>query len=157
MESEEELKSLLTKVKEESETTGLKLSIQKAKIMISTPITSWHIEGGKVESVTDFNFLGSKITVDSDYSHEIKTLALWEEINDKSRECIKKQRHHLPIKVDTVKAIVFPVVMYGYELDYKESWALNSWCFWTVVLEKTFESPLDCNKIQPVHPKGNQS
>ena len=71
MESEEELKSLLTKVKEESETTGLKLSIQKAKIMISTPITSWHIEGGKVESVADFNFLGSKITVDSDYSHEI--------------------------------------------------------------------------------------
>ena len=75
MESEEELKSLLTKVKEESETTGLKLSIQKAKIMISTPITSWHIEGGKVESVADFNFLGSKITVDSDCSHKIKTLA----------------------------------------------------------------------------------
>ena len=133
MESEEELKSLLTKVKEESETTGLKLSIQKAKIMISTPITSWHIEGGKVESVTDFNFLGSKITVDSDYSHEIKTLALWEEINDKSRECIKKQRHHLPIKVDTVKAIVFPVVMYGcqsWTIKKTERWRIDAFELW---------------------------
>ena len=98
MESEEELKSLLTKVKEESEKTGLKLSIQKAKIMISTPISSWQIEEEKVESVTDFNVLGSKITVDSDCSHEIKTLALWEEINDKYRECIKKQIHHFADK-----------------------------------------------------------
>ena len=128
-----ELKSFLMKVKEESETTGLKLSIQKAKILISTPITSWHIEGGKVESVTDFNFLGSKITVDSDYSHEIKTLALWEEINDKSRECIKKQRHHLPIKVDTVKAIVFPVVMYGcqsWTIKKTERWRIDAFELW---------------------------
>ena len=76
MESEEELKSLLIRVKEEREKTGLKLSIQKPKIMISTPITAWQIEGEKVESVTDFNFFGSKITVDSDCSHEIDTCSL---------------------------------------------------------------------------------
>ena len=152
MESEEELKSLLTKVKEESETTGLKLSIQKAKIMISTPITSWHIEGGKVESVTDFNFLGSKITVDSDYSHEIKTLALWEEINDKSRECIKKQRHHFANKGSSSQSYSFSSSqVWMWELDYKEHWTPKNWCFWTVVLEKTLDSPLDCKEFKLVN------
>ena len=77
---------------------------------------------------------------------------------DQPRQHIKKQRHYLPTKVCLVKAMVFPVVMYGlWELDYKESWALKNWCFWTVVLEKTLESPLDSKEIQPVHPKGDQS
>ena len=97
-ESEEELKSLL-KVKEESEKAGLKLNIQKNKIMASSPITSWQIEGEKVEAVTDFIFLGYKIIADSDCSHEIKkTLAPWKESYDKSRQSIKKQRHHFADK-----------------------------------------------------------
>ena len=92
-ESGEELKSLLMRVKEESEKAGLKLSIQKAKIMASGPIISWQIDEEKVQTVTDFLFLGSKITVDDDCSHE-KMLAPWKESYDKPRQCIKKQRHH---------------------------------------------------------------
>ena len=84
-ESEEELKSFLMRVKKESEKTGLKLNVQKAKIMASSPITSWQIEEEKVETVTGFNFLGSKITVDSDCSYEIKTLASWKKSYDKNR------------------------------------------------------------------------
>ena len=97
-EIEEELKSLLMRVKEESEKAGLKLNIQKTKIMASGPITSWQIEREKVETVTDFIFLGSKITVDNDYSHEIKTLAPWKKSCDEPRQCIKKQRHHIANK-----------------------------------------------------------
>ena len=93
-EREEELKNLLIKVKEESEKTGLKLKIQKTKIMASGPITSWQIDKETMEAVTDFIFLGSKITVDSDYSHEIKMLAPWKKSYDKPRLYIKKQRHH---------------------------------------------------------------
>ena len=92
--SVEEIKSLWMRVKEESGKAGLKLSVQKTKIKASDPIASWQIEGGKVEAVTDFLFLGSKITVDSDFSHEVKTLASWKESYDKSRQCIEKQRHH---------------------------------------------------------------
>ena len=87
-ESEKKLKSHLMRVKEESEKAGLKLNIKKKKIMVSSPITSWQIEGGKVEAVTDFIFLGSKITVDSDCRHKIKTLAPWKENYD-------KPRHHI--------------------------------------------------------------
>ena len=97
-ESKEEIKSLLVRVKEESEETGLKLNIQKTKIMASSPITSQQIDGEQVETVTDFIFLGSKITVDSDYSHEIKTVAPWKKICDEPRQCIKKQRHHIANK-----------------------------------------------------------
>ena len=94
-ESEEELKSLLIKVKEESEKVGLKLSIQKPKIMASSPITSWQIDGGTVETVSGFIFLGSKITADGDCSHKIKRhLLLGRKSYDKPRQCIKKQRHH---------------------------------------------------------------
>ena len=85
-ESEEELKSLLMKVKEESEKLGLKLNIQKTKIVASGPITSWQIDGGKVEALTDFLFLGSKITADGGCSHEIKTIASWKESCDKTRQ-----------------------------------------------------------------------
>ena len=93
-ESEEELKSLLLKMKEESEKVGLKLIIQRTKIMASSPIISWQIEGEKVERVTAFIFLGSKITADGDCDHEIKTLAPWKKSYDKPKQCIKKQRHH---------------------------------------------------------------
>ena len=97
-ESEEELKSLLMRVKEESEKAGLKLNIEKTKIMVFGSITSWQIEGGKVATVTDFIFSGSNITADDDCSHEIKTLAPWKESCDKHGQCIKKQRHHFANK-----------------------------------------------------------
>ena len=146
------------KVKEESEKVGLKLNIQKTKIVASSPITSWQIDGETMETMTDFIFLGSKITADGDWSHEIKRHSLiWWKVMTKVDNILKSRDNTLPTKVCLVKAMVFPVVMYECELDYKESWALNNWYFWTVVLEKTLESPLDCNKIQPVHPKGNQS
>ena len=87
-----------------------------------------------------------------------KTLTPWKKSYDKPREHIKSRDIILPTKVRLVKAMIFPVVMYESELDYKENWALKSWYFWTVVLEKkTLESPLDCKEIQPVHPKGDQS
>ena len=98
LESEEELKSLLITVKEKSEKAGLKLNIQKTKIMASGPITSWHIDGETMETVTDFIFLGSKITVDGDCSHEIKRLAPWKKSYDKPRQCIKKHRHYFADK-----------------------------------------------------------
>ena len=93
-ESEEELKSLLMKVNVESEKVGLKLNIQKTKIMASGPITSWQIDGETMEIVTDFIFLGSKITADGDFSHEIQTLAPWKKSYDQPRQFIKKQRHY---------------------------------------------------------------
>ena len=97
-ESEEELKSLLMKVKEESEKVGLKLNIQKTKIMASGPITSWEIDGETVLTVSDFIFMGSKITVDNDWSHEIKTLTPWKESYDQPRQHIKKQSHYFANK-----------------------------------------------------------
>ena len=97
-ESKVNLKSLLMKVKEESEKAVSKLSIQNTKIMASSPITSWQIQGGKVEAMTDFILLGSKITENSEYSHEIKVLAPWKESYDKHRQCIQKQRHHFADK-----------------------------------------------------------
>ena len=121
-ESEEELKSLLMRVKEESEKAGLKLNIQKTKIMASGPITSWQIDGKKVKTVTDFIFLGSKITVDSNYSQEIKRHLLLgrkamtnlDSILKETLQCIRRDIT-LPTKVCLVKAVVFPVVMYGCE------------------------------------------
>ena len=97
-ESEEELKSLLMKVKEESEKVGLKLNIQKTKIMASGPITSWQLDGETVDTVADFIFLGSKITVKGDCSHEIKTLIPWKESYDQPRQHIEKQRHYFANK-----------------------------------------------------------
>ena len=115
-ESEEELKSLLMKMKEESEKVCLKLSIQKTKIMASGPITSWEIDGETVETVSDFIFLGSKITADGDCSHEIKGLLLLGRKVMTNLDSIFKSRNiTLPTKVCVVKAMVFPVVMYGCE------------------------------------------
>ena len=115
-ESEEELKSLLMKVKEESEKVGLKLNIQKTKIMGSGPITLWQIDGETMETVTDFLFLGSKITADGDCSHEIKRCLLLGRKAMTNLDSILKSRDiTLPTKVHLVKAMVFPVVMYGCE------------------------------------------
>ena len=109
-ESEEELKSLLMKVKEESEKAGLKLNIQNTKTMASSPITSWQIDGETVETVTDFIFLCSKITADGDYSHEIKRQASWKKSYDQPKQHIKKQRHYFANNV-LIKTMIFPVVM----------------------------------------------
>ena len=126
--------------------------------MASSPSTSWQIDGETMETVRDFIFLGSKITADSDCSHEIKRhLLLGRKAMTNLDSRLKSRDITLPTNVSLVKAMVFPVVMYGSELDYKESWTLKNRCFWTVVLEKTLESPLDCKEIQPVHPRGNQS
>ena len=115
-ESEEELKSLLMKVKEENEKVGLKLNIQKTKIMASGPITSWEIDGETVETVSDFSFLGSNITVDGDCSHEIKRrLLLGRTVMTNLDGIFKSRDITLPTKVRLVEAVVFLVVMYGCE------------------------------------------
>ena len=119
-ESEEELKSLLMKVKEESEKVGLKFNIQKTKIMASGPITSWEIDGETVETVSDFILGGSKITADGDCSHEIKTLASWKKSYDQPRQHIKSRDITLPTNVRLLKAMVFSVVLYGCE-----SWTIK--------------------------------
>ena len=204
------------KVKEESEKVGLKLNIQRKKIMASSTMTSWQIDGETMETVTDFILGGSKITAESNCSYEIKRhLFLGRKAMTNLDSILKSRDIVLPTKVCLVKAMIFPVFMYGceswtikkaaaataakslqlcptlrdpmdcsppgssvygilkarvlewvviafssshawmWELDYKEGWAPKNWCFWTVVL--TLESPLDCQEIQPVHPKGNQS
>ena len=120
-ESKEKLKSLLMKVKEESEKVGLKLNIQKTKIMASSPITSWQIDGETEETVTDFIFLGSKITANGDFSHEIKRCLLLGRKGMTNLDRIFKSRDiTLPTKVHPVKAMIFPVVMYGCE-----SWTIK--------------------------------
>ena len=120
-ESEEELKSLLMKMKEESEKVGLKLNIQKTKIMASGPITSWEIDGETVEIVSDFIFLGSKITADGDCSHEIKRrLLLGRKVMTNLDSILKSRDIILPTKGHLVKTMVFPVVMYGCE-----SWTIR--------------------------------
>ena len=122
-ESKEELKSLLMKVKEESEKFDLKLNIQKTKIMASGPITSWRIHGETMETVTDFIFGGSKVTADGDSSHEIKRLgrlASWKKNSDQPRQHIKKHRHYFANKGPSSQSYSFPVVMYGCE-----SWTIK--------------------------------
>ena len=134
-ESEEELKSLLMKVKEESEKVGLKLNIQKTKIMASGPITSWQVDGETVETVADFIFLGSKIAANGDCSHEIKRHLLLGRKVITNRDCILKSRDMtLPTKVCLVKPMVFPVVMYGCEsctikkAEHQSIDAFELWC-----------------------------
>ena len=115
-ETEEELKSLLVKVKEESEKVGLKLNIQKTKILASSPITSWEIDGETEEMASDFIFMGSKITADGDCSHEIKRhLLLGRKVMTNLDSILKSRDVTLPTNVHLVKAMVFPVVMYGCE------------------------------------------
>ena len=156
-ESEKELKSLLMKMKEQSEKADLKLKIQKTKIIASSPITSWQTEGKKVEAVTEFIFLVSKITMDSDCSREIKRCLLHGRKAMTDLDSVLKSRDiTLPTKVHVVKAMIFPVVRYRSEnWDHKEGWESTNWCFWIVVLEKTPQSPLNCKEIKSVNPKGN--
>ena len=156
-ENEEQLKSLLMKVKEESEKVGLKLNIQKTKIMASGPITSWQIDGETVETLSDFIFLGSKITANGDCSHEIKRcLLLGRKVMTIIDSIFKSRDITLPTKVCLVKTIVFPVVMYGCE-----SWtvkkaerqridAFELWC-WRRLLRVPWTA-----EIQPVHSEGDQ-
>ena len=159
-EREEELKSLLMKLKEESENIGLKFNIQKAKIMASSPITSWQIDGDTVETVTDFILGGSKITADGYCSHEIKRCLLLGRKVMTNLDSLFKIRdiNYFANKVPSSQGYGFSCGhVWMWELDCEESGAPKNWCFWTVVLEKTLESPLDCKEIQPVHPKGDQS
>ena len=145
---------LFRSVKEESENVALKLNIQKTKIMVSGPITSWHIDG---ETVADFIFLGSKITADGDCSHEIKRgLLLGRKVMTNLDSILKSRDITLPTMVLIIKVMVFPVVMY--ECD---SWTIKKaehqriYVF-AEVLEKTLESPLYCKEIQPVLSEGDQ-
>ena len=164
-ESEEELKSLLMQVKEESEKVGLKLNIQKMKIMASSlhgpmvpswshhgPITSWQIDGETMKTVRDFIFLGSKITADGDCSHEIKRLLLLGRKAMTNLDSILKNKDlTLLTKVPLVKAMVFLVVMYGCEswtIKKAEHWRIDAFELWW--LQKTLESLLDYNEIRQV-------
>ena len=153
-ENEEELKSLLMKVKEESEKVGLKFNIQKTKIMASGPITSWET----VETVSEFIFLVSEITADGDCSHEMKRrLLLGRKVMTNLDSILKKQWHYFANKGPSSQGYGFSSGhVWMWELDCEESWVLKNWCYWSVVLEKTVEGPLDCKEIQPVHSKGDQ-
>ena len=156
-ESEEELKSLLTKMKEENKKAGLKLNIQKTKIMASSPITSWQIDGETMETVTDFIFLGSKITADGDCSHEIKRCLLLGRKAMTNLDSILKSRDiTLPTKIHIVRVIVFPMVMGGWKswtIKKAEPQRMDAFELW---YWKRLENPLDCKEIKPAHPKGNQ-
>ena len=135
-ESEEELKSLLTRVKYQSEKAGLKLNIPKIKIMASCPITLWQIDGETMATVTDFIFLGSKITADADHSQEIKRwLLLGRKAMTNLDSILKRRNINWPTKVHLVKAMVFPVIMYGYEsqttkkVEHRRTDAFELWCW----------------------------
>ena len=128
-------------------------------ILLSSPITSWQKDGETMETVTDFIFLGSKITAHGDCSHDIKRHLLpGRQIMTKLESIFQKQRHYFANKGPSSQSYGFSSSrVWMWKLDYKEGWALKNWCFWTVVLEMTLESPLDCKEIQPVHHKGDQS
>ena len=129
---------------------------KKTKIMASSSITSWQKDRETMETVRDFIFLGSKITVDGDCSHEIKTLSLWKKSYEKSRQHIKKQRYHFANKGLSTQSYGFSNShVWMWELDHKEGWMPKNWCFQTVVLKKTLESPLDFKEIKPYNPKEN--
>ena len=159
MAESKELKNLFMKLKEESENVGLKLNIQKTKIMASGPFNSWPTDGATVQTVTGFILGGSKISADSDFSHEIKThLLLGRKVMTNQDRILKSRDITLSTKFHLVKAMVFPLVMYGCEswtiqkAECRRMDAFELWCW-----KKTLESPLDCKEIQSVHPKGDQS
>ena len=149
--------AFLMKLKEESEKNGLKLNIQKTKIMASGPITSWQIDRETVETVRDLILGVSKITADGDCHHEIKRHLLLGRKVMTNLDSILKSRHYFADKGLSSQGYGFSCGhVWMWELDCEERWVPKNWCFWTVVLEKTLESPLDCKEIQPVHPKGDQ-
>ena len=142
------------KVKEESEKVGLKLNIQKTKIMASSPTTSWQIDGKQWQIL----FWGTPKSLQMVTTTMKLKDTPWEKSYDQPRQHIIKQRHYFANKGLTSQGYGFSNShVWMWELDYKESWVPNNWCFWTVLLEKTLESPLDCKEIQSVHPKGSQS
>ena len=142
------------KMKEESEKVGFKLNIQKTKIMASSPITSWQIDG---ERMRDFIFWAPKSLQMVTAAMKLKDACSLKKSYDQPRQHIKKQRHYFVNKGLSSQRYSFSSCqVWMWELAYKASWAPKNWCFWTVVLEKTLESPLDCKDIQPVHPEGNQ-
>ena len=148
-ESKEELKSLLMKVKEKSEKVGLKFNVQKTEIVAPSPITSWQIDGETMETVRDFIFWGAPKSLQIvSAAMKLRRLFLGRKAMTNLDSILKSRDVTLPTKVHLVKAMIFPVVMYVF-MDHKESWVLKNWCFWTVVLEKTLESSLDCKEIQP--------
>ena len=153
-ETEEELKSLLMKVEEESEKAGLKLNIQKTKIMAYGPITSRKIDGEKMETVSDFILGGSKITAHCDCSQEIKSFLLLGIKTMTNLDSILKIRDFTSKGLSSQSYGFSSGHVWMWELDNKESGVPKNWCFLTVVLEKTLESPLD-SKIKPVSPKGD--
>ena len=136
------------KVKEENEKVGLKLNIQKTKMMTSGRITSWRIDEKTVKTVADFIFWGSKITADGDCSHEIKRHLFIRRKAMTNLDSILKSRDI---------TLLTKVCLWMCLISLKEIWALKNWCFWAVMLEKTLESPLDCKEIKLVNPKRNQS
>ena len=128
------------------------------KTMASVPITPWQIDGKTMETVTDFIFLGSKITADGDCSHEIKRCLLLGRKAMTNLDSILKSRGHFANKASYSQSYGFSSShVWMWELDHKESWVPKNWCFWTVVLERTLENPLYCKEIKPVNPKGKQS
>ena len=158
-ESEEELQSLLMKVKEESEKVGLKLNIQKTKIMASGPITSWEINGETAETVSDYIFWGSKITADGDFSHETKRLLLLGRKVMTNLDSILKSRHiTLLIKLHIVKAVIFPVVMYGCEIwsikkaECERIDAFKLWC-WRRLLRVPWTARSNQSVLKEINPE----
>ena len=126
--------------------------------MASSPITSWQIDGEAMEIVTDFIFLGSKITADGDCSHEIKKrFLIGRKVMTNLVSILKSRDYFFNKGPSSQNYHLSSSHVWMWEMDHKESWALKNWRFWTVVLEETLESPLDCKEIQPVHPKGDQS
>ena len=147
------------KVKEESEKVGLRLNTQKTKIMASSPITSWQIDGKQWKQWETLFWGGLQ-------NHcrwwlqpwNLKMLVPWKKSYAQPRQHIKNQRHYFTNKDPSSQSYGFPSGhVWMWELEHKESWVPKNWCFWTVVLDKTLESPLNCKEIQPIHRKGNQS
>ena len=156
-ESVEELKSLLMKVKEECEKAGLKLNTQKMKSVASGPITSWQIDGETMETVTDFIFLGSEITADNDWSHEIKRcLLLGRKAMTNLNNILKSKDHFIDNGLYSQSYGFSSSHVWMWKVDHKEGWAPKNWWFQIMVLEKTLQSPLDCMEIKPVNSKGDQ-
>ena len=156
-ESKEELKSLLMKVKEETEKVDLKLNIQKTRIMASGPITSWQIDG-KQWKQWETLFLGAPKSLQM-VTAAMKwkdSCSLEEKGYDQPRQHIKKQRHYFANKGSSSQSYGFSSShVWMWELDHKESWVMKYWCFWILVLEEPFECPLGCKEIKPVNSKGN--
>ena len=147
------------KVKGDSEKVGLKLNIQKMKIVASDPITSWQIDGETMETVSDFIFLAPKSLQMVTVNTKLKdACSPWKKSYDKLRQHIKKQRYFSNKGLSSLWFLWFlsSSHVWMWELDHKEGWVLQNWCFWTMVLEKTLESLLDSKEIKPVNPKRNQ-